>query len=384
MMHLICNGQYLYWQDLEWAGTDSQCSRTITFTLPSNPYDKEFPKVKIELGDTIRLYHGKKPLFVGTITARERKAEIGTVSYTAMDFMHFLLKSSGTYKFKNSTPEMITEKICRDMQVKTKNLAPTGIHVKKIIFDDESLYDMIVSVYRKAYAETGKVYMPVMDREKVSVIVKGESSGVILQQGENITAAIYTDTTDQMVNLVKIYNDSHKLLGQVRNEAHLEKYGIYQKTYVKESGVSAKKKAEAMLQGITKTASVEAIGDIRAVSGYSIEILDKPTGLKGTFYITADTHRFESGVHTMSLELAWKVEMEGQDSKNSNKKQLSNGAKCYYLDGSTYYHSYTRCPSCKGKRTNKSTVREMKQIKIEKGENKGRRKFKPCKKCWVV
>ena len=84
-----------------------------------------------------------------------------------------------------------------------------------------------------------------------------------------------------------------------------------------------------------KEASVEAIGNINAVAGKSIEIKDKATGLVGTFYIASDTHVFENGVHTMSLELSWKNVMEeGADtvsSKEKNKKSLTNSSKCYYL-----------------------------------------------------
>ena len=65
-----------------------------------------------------------------------------------------------------------------------------------------------------------------------------------------------------------------------------------------------------MLTGVTKEASVSAIGNIKAISGYSITIKDKATGLTGKFYITEDCHTFENGAYTMELTLVWKNEME--------------------------------------------------------------------------
>lgn len=383
MIKLRWKDKWIDFESVEWSGTDNQCSRQLSFTIPCNPYDKSFEKLDIKLGDLIYLYDGSTQLFIGTVTTREKSAEIGTASYTAMDFMHHLLRSTGTYKFTKTTPEKITKKVCSDLKIQTVKLASTKCNIKKLIFEGDCIYDIIITAYRKAKATTGKNYLPVMVGNKVSVIQKGTSSGVKLAQGVTITGATYTDTTDNMVDRVNIYSDKRKKLGQVEAKKNIETYGVYQQTYTKESGVNAKKEAKAMLVGVTKQASIESIGDVKAISGYSIEIDDKATGLSGTFFITSDSHTFADGVHTMSLELSWGNEMEvGKDDSDSKKKELTNSAKCYYLDGSSVFHSMTSCPACKGKKTKKSTVAKMKKIKITKGKNKGKRKYKACSKCW--
>ena len=65
-------------------------------------------------------------------------------------------------------------------------------------------------------------------------------------------------------------------------------------------------------------------------------------------------------------------------------RELENQAKCYYLSTSTIYHSSTSCSACAGKNTKKSTVQEIKKIRIESGKNKGKRKYRPCSKCWIT
>jgi hypothetical protein len=183
--------------------------------------------------------------------------------------------------------------------------------------------------------------------------------------------------------MVKIFSDKGKKLGEVKEKKNISSYGVYQKVYEKEEGIDAKKAAKAMMVGITKEATVESLGDVKALAGYAIEIDDKATGLKGTFYISSDSHTFQDGTHMMSLELSWKNEMEkGQEEEDSIKKDLTNGAKCWYIESGSVYHSSTACPSCKGKKTKKSTVSKVKKIKITKGKNKGKRKYKPCSKCW--
>lgn len=384
MIKIKWKEKMLDFESVEWSGTDNQCSRQLTFTVPVNPYDKMFKSYGIALGDLVKLYSDKKLLFLGTITAREKTAAVGTASYTAVDFMQHLLRSIGTYVFRNTTPEAIAKRLCTELKIKVGSLAKTKIYIKRLIYEEQAIYDIIVGAYRKAKPQTKKKYMPVMEGSKFSVIEKGLSSGVKLTQGVNITDASYNDTTDNIVNKVNIYSDSRVKLGQIENRKSQEKYGIYQSQITKEKGTDAKKEALTLLTGVTKEASIEALGDVRAISGRSIVINDKATGLKGTFYISSDTHSFSNGTHTMSLDLTWVNEMESgaeETKDDTKKKQITNDAVCYYLENSKVYHSTTECNSCKNK-AKKSTVAELKKILITKGTNKGARKYRPCAKCW--
>lgn len=386
MIKLFWKKEKIDFESVTWSGTDQQSSRELTFTLPCNPYDKTLNQSQIKLGDLIKLYDGSDRLFVGTVTNREKTAEIGSISFTAKDFMHHLLRSNGAYKFKNMTPEKIAKKVCGDVKIPVGSLAKSNAIIPKMFFEDACLYDIILRAYRQAKSATGKKYMLAMDGKKVTVVEKGKSSGVKLTQGVNITGATYTDTTDNIVNTVKIYNNNLKNLGSVKAEKSIEKYGIYQSTYTKEDGINAKAKAKEMFVGVTKEASIEALGDVRAISGRSIEINDKATSLVGTFYITSDSHTFENGTHMMSLELSYHNIMEdgadSQQDKKGNKPEVKNSSKCYYLESSSVYHASKSCVSLESKSPKSSTVSELKKIKITKGKNKGKRKYKPCAKCW--
>ena len=400
MIKLKWGGYWIEYVRVGWSGSDEQCSRQVSFDIPSNPYDKTFHDIKIKLGDIVKLCDGKKVLFIGTVTTRERSGEIGTVTYTAMDFMHHLLRSNTTHKFKNMTAESIAKKVCHEIGIPTGKLAATKYNIPKLFFEDQCIYDIIITAYRKAKSHTGKKYMPAMAGKKVSVIIKGEDTGVVLEQGVNITGASYTDTVDDMVNRVEIYSEKGKKLGRVEKAAHVSKYGVYQNTYTKEEKVNAKNVAKGMLAGITKSSSVEALGDIRAVSGYSIKIKDKATGLAGKFYIKSDSHTFENGTHMMQLELSLVNTMEeGADAGTGGKgaakkkksgrlagtakKQLANSAVCYYTESGTVYHSTTGCSSIKNSKAKKrSTVIKLKSVKLKSGKNKGKRKYKPCSRCW--
>ena len=385
MIELRWKDKYINYTRVTWSGTDNQVSRVVSFEIPCNPYDKDSDNPNIKLGDLIYLYDGKKQLFIGTVTKRDKTAEIGSASYEATDFMKHLLRSSASYKFTNTTAEKIAQTLCKTLGIGTKSLAKTKVKIAKIIFEEKTIYDMILTAYRQAKAKTKVLYMPIMNGNKLSVIEKGLDSGVTLTQGVSILSATYSDTTDNMIDRVLIYDEEKKKVGSVENKSDAEKYGVFQTIYTKEEGKDAKKEAQALLVGITKEANIEAIGNIDAVSGKSLKIKDKATGLTGMFYITSDSHTFENGVHTMSLGIEWSNVMEGESKaqKEAKKTALANGAKCYYLSNSTVYHATKSCSACKGKKGFKtSTVAKMKKVKITSGKNKGKRKYKPCSKCW--
>lgn len=227
----------------------------------------------------------------------KKSAEVGTYSYSADDFMSYLLRSTATYKFKKHMAEYIVRKVCGDLKIQTVNLAKTGYSIPELFCEDMAVYEIMIKAYRKAKAHTGKKYMPAMRGRKETVNTKGTASGVTLSQDSNISDASYSDTLNNMIDRVRIYSEKGKKLGMVQNKKQVKKYGIYQAAYTKEQKVNVKKAAKAMLEGVSKEANVSAIGDVRAKAGYSIKIQDKATGLSGKFYITSDSHTFEGG-HT--------------------------------------------------------------------------------------
>lgn len=87
---------------------------------------------------------------------------------------------------------------------------------------------------------------------------------------------------------------------------------------------------------------------------------------------------------TLTLSRVNEMEEGAEAEDDSGKKELENKATCYYLPTSNVYHSSNSCSACAGKNTKKSTVQEIKKIRIESGKNKGKRKYRPCSKCWIT
>lgn len=314
-----------YTTSCAWSGSAKQAARTVTFNVAYSPNDKKAEVLNIQNGDKITFYPGypedKKTKFVGIVTTRERKSEAGELSYTAMDKMIHLLRSSGTYKFENKTPEKITKMVCNDLKIQTGNIAKTKLNIAKIFFQERPYYEIIMAAYTKVHRKNKKVYIAQMKADRLEVIEKGKIiPDFRIAQGESITDSSYSETIDNMVNRVYIYNSDNKKIGSISNADWVKKYGVFQNAISVESG-TGKTEAKAELQGIDKSASLTAIGDIRCVAGMGIIIQDSRTGLNGKFWIENDSHEFSNGMHMMTLQLAFKNIMDEQEEDEEQTKQ---------------------------------------------------------------
>ena len=309
---------------LSWSGASTQASRQVSISLANDPYDKNMNIPKIKPGDVIKVYAGKEknPRFIGRVPNRQLTSDIGTIEIVAYDYMHNLLQSTMSKKFKNKTPEYITKAVLADVGVSPGKLMKTGVKIKKFFPSEMSPYDIIVAAYRKAAKKTGKKYFFRMNGTKFEVIEKGEIYKTYLEEKVNITKSNYEENADEVVNKVVVFKNNKKV-NTVKNNASIKKYGIVQKTISVDSGKGAKE-AKNTLQGISKTASISTIGDWNCVAGKGVYIKDTASGLTGKYWITNDTHNFENGIHTMDLDLEFKNAMESvsvQEMDTSTKKK---------------------------------------------------------------
>lgn len=352
---------------ITWSGSAYSAARSVEFTLLNPAGDKHFSIPTPALGDVIKLYDDSKLLFYGKLIRRSRTGEAGTASFLAYDLLRYLLKNKGTYKFKKKKPEQIARLICKDLKIKTKNIAKTNVIIPKIFFQNCEYYNIILAAYTKAKKKNGIKYQPIMQGQYFSVIKKGTLLDLEIYQNEGITESSYEESLESMVNKVTIYNSKNKKIGTVSNKNWVKAYGVMQESISVDKG-NGKKQAKSTLAGVDKTASITAIGDLRCLAGYGLKIHDTDTGLSGTFWIENDTHTFENGVHMMTLELAFKNAMETTSGDSESKSSSSssgtttssgilNGKKvpalftAYYPSNSKMEGGFT---DCRGKKLDPS------------------------------
>ena len=307
-----------YVSTIKWSGSSSQVSRQLEVSIINSPYDSNIKSLGIKPGYILKLLTDDNTLLIqAMIYNRTRSSDTGTITYKAYDGLNRLIKSNGTYNFKNTTPEKITIKICNEIQMKTGNIIKTNVPIKSMLCENEGLYTIIMKGYTKAYKVNGYKYMPLMIGDKLSVIRRGEIvTDFVLSDKYNIISSKYEEDISNIVNKVKIYNENHVQVGEVKNESSISSYGIFQDSMTKEDGENSVTTAKSMLQGESQTLNVSALGNIACISGYGVRLIDSVTGMDGYFWIESDTHTWSNGTYTMDLELAFKNQMDEQESDN--------------------------------------------------------------------
>ena len=309
---------------VSWGGSVSQAARTAEISVINAPDDKKIGSLGLNIGagDTVKLYENGKMIFFGEVQTAEKLARHGTVTYSCTDLLAHLLRSTANYNFENTTAEDITRKVCADFVIETGMIAESRAPIKKMIVENETIYDIIMRAYTKASRQTGELYICRMDGPKLSVEVKGTVvQNFVLAEEYNITDISYRETIENMVNVVKIYDDNGKQAGEVKNDGWIQAYGIYQQVYKKEKDINEVTAATNMLTGIEKSVTLDGInGDLGCIAGNAVEVQDRATGLNGIFWIDSDTHTWENGTHVMNLELNFKNLMDEKESAGEEEK----------------------------------------------------------------
>lgn len=302
---------------INWSGSTSQAARSVSITVINAPYDSNIVNLKLSIaaGDIIALYEDDDLIFYGEVQTKEGSDQTGTITYNATDLLSHLLRSNEVYNFKDTTPEKITKVVCNDFQIETGMIVKTNAAIKKLIIDGDCIYDIIMKAYTKGAKQTGKKYIVGMLGKKLSVKEKGTIvKNFVLSENTNITNTSYQETIENMVNVVKIYDDKGRQIGEIKNSDWVSRYGIYQQIYKKEKGVNSTTAANNMLNGVEKKVNIDGIeGDLNCIAGNGVKVYDTATKLSGLFWIDGDSHTWENGIHTMSLELNFKNIMDSKE-----------------------------------------------------------------------
>lgn len=320
---------------VSWKGSASSACRTLEFAYVNDPYDPQLNIPAISTGDLVSLEDDKEgEVFYGQIFGIEKSSDIGTITFTASDPMKHLLESKGQYNFQNVTPEAITMQVCADVQFPLRyangipSIYETGVNIASMICDQMSLYDIIMAAYTKAHKITGDKYFAMVYKRGLGVYrAEWIVTGFTLSDSENITASNFSESMDEIVNRVKVYDDKGNQIGEVNDEDSAATFGIFQEVYKQEEGVDPTTAATAMLKSKPSSQiKINALGDINCLSCYYVMVQDAATGLAGRYWISSDTHTWQNGVHTMELDLEFEAMMNEKEIKEEDKDKKKEAA----------------------------------------------------------
>ena len=330
-------------QTINWSGDWQQCARSLEVELIYSPTDKIVPVAQIDLGNGITLMQDNRTLFMGFVVSLSKSTNSSTISVKCFDFGFYLKRNKATYQFKGQSPEAITRRVCSDFGIKVGTLATGGIAITRN-FIGCTLYDIIMTAYTLAAEQNGKKYICVFRGDQLCVQEKKVTDEtLVIEGGSNLMDASTTNSIENMVNQVVIYDKNDRLIRTLKDDSAVKLYGVMQE-YLKQSGEeSVAGKAEKLLQdnGVAQKVTVNSLGNVANVTGGTVVVREPHTGLYGLFYIDGDAHTWKNGQYYNKLTLNFKSMMDekevgslpnktGSKTKSSTKTETTTAGSWAY------------------------------------------------------
>lgn len=310
---------------IKWGGDIRQAARKLDISMAfGRDYYLQLKKYSVPLGSLLTL-KGDAGEIIRAVVFDSQKDTGGGYSITSHDHLIYLLKSTGTYIFRKTTPEAIAGKLCSDFKIPVGSLASTGITLDKLILRDMSIFDMALVAYTEAMKRNGKKYYFRMREGKLHVIEKAQQTvRWLITEGANLSAASYSENINDMRNRVLIVGDNDKVLAQVEDAELIRLYGLLQELQQEDNIKSGEAMTMAKnllkdLGRVSREASITCLGLDDVEAGTAIEVKESITGLTGTYYVDTDEHTVTNGQHLMTLKLNWTDEVATKDAPEVQK-----------------------------------------------------------------
>lgn len=290
------------------SGSYTQAARNVNIEIL---FSDNFEKFSLNLGDIIKITEDRD-IFIGYVWTIDKSSDSSMVNVECYDKGIYLIKNSTSYKFTNTTPESIARKIASDYGIAIGSLATTNISISRNFLGDD-LYSIIIGAYYQASIKNNKQYVVRFESNKLNVIEKGLDKSTILQSGNNILSSNASETLNNMVNSVAIYDKDDNLVTKVSTDNEIKLYGLMQEYYKISGDEDYTSKAKSKLKGVEKKVTVTNFGNVNCITGNTVIVHEPINNLYGLFYIDGDTHTWKNGIYTNKLTLNFKNIMDAKE-----------------------------------------------------------------------
>lgn len=280
-------------------------------------------KIKINIGDKIKLYVDNREIFIGKIFENSITTDSLLGEFIAYDASIYLNKNKFVKNFYNKTPSEIVKEICGELGLKVGNLPQDTV---KCTFPsiNRSGYDILLIAYTIQHNKDKKIYSVICNGENIEVLDEEIYTDVVLDSKNDIRESKYFESIKNMINQIVIYKtekNNPQIIEKVANEMDKSKYGIFQEVLHYNEDMNNILNARDMLKGKEQKASIRVNGNIELQSGYSIGVYEPHNKLFGKFYIEADKHIWTAdGDYETIIDLGFERTMDKVQFEKDKKR----------------------------------------------------------------
>ncbi|MDE6590151.1 MAG: hypothetical protein K2K53_07385 [Oscillospiraceae bacterium] len=309
-------------RSITWSGDYRNAARTLSYSPIVCQDDIHLPRAPTELGGEVQFWRDSELLMDAFALELTRDSLGITIYVTAYDRGLYLTRNSTFLRVEGRTAEAVTASLCGQFGIQAGTLAATGVTITRN-FLGVSLYKIIMTMYTLASDQTGKKYRIRFRGAKLEVVEMAQSEeSVILVPGSNLLSCVTKESASAMTNSVAIYDDGFNLVSTRQDDSAVALYGLMQTAirsgaYDDPEGHARQVLAE---NGLKTTITVNALGDLRLITGNTVVVKEPVTGIQGLCWIISDTHTWTRNLYQTKLTLSLEALMDSQTAGSEAKK----------------------------------------------------------------
>lgn len=308
-------------KSVTWTGDINTLPRTLEVDFKNtNDINGRQQLIQFAVGNFVIAYSNGTEIFRGNIF-QTKKTQNGDSSFTAYDELVYLTKNEDSILVKNQKASDVLQTLASKFGVKFDRIDDTGYTIAKEVCQNQAVSDIMNTLFDDTKKGNGKSFT-MTSRKGVASLISRENASKITVTVDNVITAeqdvSIEDTRTQVVvtkgSLDPGDGDTGFSSVTATDSTARNSYGLMQHSEDisddKATTATMQDKANEILGTLkdpTFTLSMEFYGDINCTTGNRIGIYDPLSDMEGLYYITQDSHTWDSGEYKMQLQLSKKL-----------------------------------------------------------------------------
>lgn len=299
---------------ITWSGDYRNAARTLKFSPVVSGVDRNLPRAPTELGGSAQFWREGELLMDAFSLERARDSLGNTIDVTAYDRGLYLKQNSKYLRVNGQMPEAVTAALCGEYGIETGELAATGTPIERN-FLGVNLYKIILTLYTLAADQTGEKYRIRFRGPKLEVVkMEQTAESILLKPDCNLLSCTVRESASAMTNSVALYDDQYNLMQVQQDDEAVALYGLMQEAVKASSYDDPVGHAKQVLaeNGMKTTITLNALGNLKLITGNTVAVQEPVTGVCGLFWIISDTHTWKNNLYQTKLTVDLQALMDRQ------------------------------------------------------------------------
>ncbi|MCD8150605.1 MAG: hypothetical protein LUE92_13815 [Clostridiales bacterium] len=300
-------------EEITWSGRKGAAPRSVKITLiDDDGHNHSRVSVDCAEGDTCVFYENGSELFRGIIVSHQQSAS-KKMTITAYDNAFYLANNKDSFCYSNKTATQIFNDCMTRIGMTGGDTVDTVYVIPELPKAKTTYYDVLLDALSTTYKATGIRYYISSEEGNIHLRQRSENAlQWVLEAGSdqaNLTDYTYTKSIENIKTRVRLLSKEDAVVYEQTNSELEEKIGTFMEVKSVDDSYTQAQMQE-LVESVfeekgtpTQSLKVSGAGISEAISGRAVYVIIPHLGLKRTFYVDEDTHKYTRESHTMTLKL---------------------------------------------------------------------------------